>query len=133
MQKLVKRHCFTFLKIPLMYKTARLSYLFLCSAGWDVFKSKYRWSLNNAEVNLHLAYSWPSLFAVLLRPWIQSSMDHVVVLSLLSKNMYVIGSSKFKPVLFKYRHVYEEIYVYEESLALYRYVAREGRSILTAF
>ena len=45
-------------------------------------------------------------------------MGHLVVLSLLLKNMYVIESSKFKPVLFKCSYVYEEIYVYEESLAL---------------
>ena len=53
-----KTHCVTFLKIPLMYKTARFSYLLLCSAGWDVlFKSKYRWLLNNADVNLNLTYT----------------------------------------------------------------------------
>lgn len=60
-------------------------------------------------------------------------MGHLVVLSLLLKNMYVIESSKFKPVLFKCSYVYEEIYVYEESLALHRYVSRKGRNVLTAF
>lgn len=97
-----------------MYKTARFSYLFLCSAGWDMlFKLKY-----NAEVVLHLAYSQPSYLPFFSASMGFSPVDHLVVLSYCWKYVYN-WIPKFKPVLFKCSYVYEEIYVYEESLALY--------------
>ena len=55
-------------------------------------KVKIQLTLNNAEINLLIIYSWLSVFAVPQHPQIQPMMDHVILYYmyylLLKKSMY---------------------------------------------
>ena len=68
-----------------MFHTCRNSWNASSYAYWDVFLiwvfsvlelfNKYSWPLNNAGVNMHITYRWPSVFTVPLPLCIQPNID----------------------------------------------------------